>query len=98
MGFSIEARIYLQHVRYRGAQQVAVTQGASEIDITFNQRPEFAYRNPDVAPTVALNWLTTSSIEPLPGQTDFKTGFRVLFGLLAPAGAKLNYNVRIVGD
>ncbi len=98
MSLPIEARLYLQQTRYQPAQQVAVTLGASEIDITFSQRPEFAYRNLDVAPMVTLNWLTTSSIEPLPGQTDFKTGFRVLFGLLAPAGAKINYSVPIVGS
>ena len=92
----IEARIYLQHTRYAPKQQVGVTLNATEHDVTFTDRPEFAYRNPNVAPTVSLNWLTTSAVEPLPGETDFKTGFRVIFGAPAPASAVLNYKVAIV--
>lgn len=91
MDLPIEARIYLQHTRYAPKQRVAVTLNATEHDVTFTDRPEFAYRNPDIAPTVSLNWLTSHGIEPLPGQTDFKTGFRVIFGAPAPASAVLNY-------
>ena len=92
----IEARIYLQHTRYAPKQQVAITLDATEHDVTFTDRPEFAYRNPDVAPGVSLNWLTSHGVEPLPGQSDFKTGFRVIFGAPAPASAILNYQVLIV--
>jgi len=91
----IEARIYLQHARYSPRQQIAVSLGATEHDITFTDRPEFAYRNPDVAPVVSLNWLTSHAIEPLPGNSDFKQGFRILFGAPAPAGATANYSVAI---
>jgi hypothetical protein len=92
----IEARRYLEATRYAAKQQVAVTLDATEHDVTFTDRPEFAYRNPNVAPVVSMNWLTSHGVEPLPGQSDFKTGFRVIFGAPAPASAVLNYQVLIV--
>lgn len=96
LGLPIEARIYLQHTRYAPKQRVAVTLNATEHDITFTDRPEFAYRNPNVAPSVELNWLTSKAVEPLPGQTDFKTGFRVIFGAPAPANSVLNYSAAVL--
>ena len=91
MAYPIEARVYLQNTRYRPTAQVAVALGATEHDVSFTLRSEFAYRNPTVAPMVTLNWLTSYGVEPLAGEVDFRIGFRVIFGAPAPAGAVLNW-------
>jgi len=93
----IKARVRLEHTKYGPAAQVAVTLGVTEYDVQVNTGVSAdALLFVDVAPMVTLNWLTTYGVEPLPGETDFKKGFRVLFGAPAPSGAKLNYSMVVL--
>ena len=97
----LEARIYVQYGRYASAARVAVTLDATEHDVNLavapSALPGLEYRTGQVtpAPMVTLNWLTTYAVEPLPGKSDFTTGFRIIFGAPAPAGAELHYAIPV---
>lgn len=98
MALPFEATIYMERVVYLPAARVAVTLAATEHDVNFTDLKGLDYRDFDLAPSVTLSWLTNYGIELLPGKTDFKTGFRVIFGAPAPAGATLTYLTRVVDN
>ncbi len=97
----IEARITVQYGRYASAARVAVTLNATEHDVNLatvpSPLPGMEYRLGTItpAPMVTLNWLTTYAVEPLPSKSDFTTGFRVIFGAPAPAGAELHFAIPV---
>lgn len=102
MVMPLAAREYLQATRYESRAQVSLTPGSFSVDVTYSVRPEFAYRNTQVAVVISLgnssgaSLPTTHSIELLPGKTDFKEGFRVIFGAAAQAGDFINYHLLLV--
>jgi len=85
----IKARKFLEATRYAGASLVAIAPGATEVDVTIPTA--WTSISVDVVPQIVLNFLTSYGVEPLPGKTDFKLGFRVILGAPAPAGSKLSY-------
>lgn len=97
----LEARITVQYGRYASQGRVAVTLDATEHDVNLGAIPsplvgmEYRLGSINIAPMVTLNWLSTYAVEPLPSETDFTTGFRVIFGAPAPAGAELHYAMPI---
>lgn len=89
-----KARTFLSYTKYAGVQLASVTEGVTEYDVNITNGV-WTSMKADVVPQVMLNWLTSYGIEPLPGQTTFRTGFRVLFGAPAPAGAKISYSMYV---
>ena len=97
----IEARIRVQYGRFSAAARVAVALDATEHDVNLGAAPSvlagMEYRTGTItpAPMVMPNWLTSIAVEPLPGETDFNTGFRVLFGAPAPSGAEIHWSIPV---
>ena len=91
------ARRRLEHTKYGPAASVSVALGATEHDVSIYQGVggDTSVKT-NVVPIVTLHWLTTFGVEFLPGQTDFSTGFRVIFGAPAPASATLDYAMRVL--
>lgn len=87
----IKARKFLEATRYAGASLVAITTGVTEVDITIPTA--WTSIEVDIVPQVILNFLTSYGVEPLPGKTNFRTGFRLILGSPAPAGAKMSYSM-----
>lgn len=90
------ARERLEYTIYGPGVRLAVTQGATQFDVNFPSGVGTTTSiRVDCDPNVTLSWNTTYSIVPLPGKSDFSTGFRVIFGAPAPAGAQLTYSSRV---
>lgn len=70
-----------------------VTEGVTEIDITIPTA--WSSIDVDIVPQVVLNWITPFSIEPLPGKTNYRTGFRIALSAPAPASAKCSYSMYV---
>ena len=97
----IEGRITVQYGRFASAARVPVALGATEHDVNLAAAPsvlagmEYRAGQTTPVPSILLNWLTSVAVEPLPGKTDFNTGFRILFGAPAPAGAEVNWSIAV---
>lgn len=87
----LRARRFLEGTKYSPATEIALSTGATEYDVNI-PGGTYAYMNVDVAPWVTtIGWLTSVGVEYLPGKTNFREGFRAVFGAPAPAGAKIAY-------
>lgn len=86
----------LEYTKYGPKARTPVGSGATELDVNINLTvsAETSFLV-DVAPMVTLSWLTSYGIELLAGKSDFKEGFRVIFGAPAPAGASLSYQMAV---
>ncbi len=97
----LEARLTVQYGRYASAGRVAVTLGATEHDVNLGASPsplpgmEYRLGSINVAPMVTLSEPIPFGVVPLPGKTDFTTGFRVIFAAPAPAGLEIHYALPI---
>ena len=97
----LEARITVQYGRYASAGRVAVTLNATEHDVNLGTAPsplagmEYRMGSINIAPMVTLNEPIPFGVVPLPGKTDFTTGFRVIFAAPAPAGLEIHYALPI---
>ena len=97
----LEARITVQYGRYASAGRVAVTLNATEHDVNLGTAPsplagmEYRMGSINIAPMVTLNKPIPFGVVPLPSQTDFTTGFRVIFAAPAPAGLEIHYALPI---
>lgn len=85
----IRARKFLEATKYAGAALVSIAEGATEFDV--NVPDAYSLIEVDVVPQIVLNFLTSYGVEPLPGKTNFRRGFRLILGSPAPAGAKCSY-------
>jgi hypothetical protein len=91
----LRARQFLEGTKMAPETEIALSTGATEYDVNFPQGV-YANINVDVAPwATTIGWLTSVGVEYLPGKSNFREGFRVVFGAPAPAGAKLCYAVRV---
>jgi len=96
----IEARIYLQHTRYKPVGLVAIALGATEHDVNIPS-DWIEYRvagMKSIVPVVNLSKQIGHAIELLPGETDFSKGFRIALDAAAPAGLTLNYGFLVGSD
>lgn len=86
----------LEYTKYGPKTRTPVTSGVTEFDVNINLTisAETSFLV-DVAPVVTLSWLTSHAVEFLPGKTDYKEGFRAIFGAPAPAGANLSYQMAV---
>ena len=91
-----KARQRLEYTKYGPATRVPVSTSATEHDVNINLTISAETSIlVDVAPVVTLSWLTSHAVEFLPGKTDYKEGFRAIFGAPAPAGATLSYQMAV---
>lgn len=93
----LRARQRLQYTKYRTVTEVAIPLNATELDIQIDTSigadTSILLK---VAPMVTLNNnIIPFAIALLPGQSDFRRGFRLLLGAPAPAGTTVNYSLPI---
>lgn len=91
--FRAQQRLNL--LKYGPESRVSVTQGATTFDVAIDSVGWDTSIQVDCVPMVTLNWTTPLSVIPIPPATDFKGGFRVVFGSAAPANAELSYAMRV---
>jgi hypothetical protein len=91
----IRAQQRLERRKYAGGI-VSVPGGATYVDVPFDTTGWETSITPDVLPQVVLlGWNTSYQVIPIPPATDFRTGFRVVFGAAAPVSAQLIWTARV---
>jgi hypothetical protein len=90
---SFVAQQRMQRTKYQGATLVPITPGTYSIDIPTDTTGYDTSILADNVPQVIMSWNTTYSVIPIPPNTNFANGFRVVFGGAAPAGQTLSYSI-----